>query len=128
MPFDVGRADCDDNVCVCEKTELGFCIVDADIVIVLGNLLVPVFGGMTPFPPPLFGTPGVVVTTATLHNVCIARPNLNSPMMLSSGTSSCAHCVAIRPFTLTRPVRQDEEHVGSLSVKSLKLHPGMALV
>jgi hypothetical protein len=66
MPFDVGRADCELSVWVCESTEL----VEADMVIVLENLLLAVFGGIAPPPPPpVFGTPGVVVTTATLHSV-----------------------------------------------------------
>jgi hypothetical protein len=65
----------------------------SDMVIVLEKVFC-VFDVIAP--PPLFGTPGVVVTTATLHSNCIACPNWNNPTILVSTTSSCAQLLLTR--------------------------------
>ena len=121
MPPFVGRADWLVGLIVWLSTELTM-----DMVIVLAYVVVGCVGAVGAGPPP--GAPGVVVTTATLHNNWIAWPSLNSPIILVSTTSSSAHAIGTALFTCTRPARHEVVHTCAELVKSSKEQPGILAV
>jgi hypothetical protein len=67
--------------------------------------------------------PVVVVTTATLHSICIPFPSLNNPMMLVSSTSAVWQLLLIRALICTSPARHAFEHTEF--AKSATVQPGI---
>jgi hypothetical protein len=111
-------------------------LVVATIALVVGEVMTMVivlekdcglFVGINP-PVPVPVTPVVVVTTATLHNNCIACPSKNNPMILVSSTSSIEHFWFTSALICTSPFKHEFEQVCAAFVKSFTLQPGIFVV